>query len=98
MNGPSAARAVRVLIRGRVQGVGFRAWTAERATALGLAGWVRNRRDGSVEVVFQGAPDAVADMLLACREGPPFARVEAVEEHQAEIGGLPASFEQRPTA
>src|SRR5262249_37760246 len=68
-----------VIIRGRVQGVGYRAWTEYTAIDCGLGGWVRNRRDGSVEAVFAGAPDVVADMIEACRRGPPGARVAAVD-------------------
>ena len=60
-----------VVIRGRVQGVGYRAWTEYTAIDHGLDGWVRNRRDGSVEAVFAGTSDAVADMIEACRRGPP---------------------------
>ena len=68
-----------MVIRGRVQGVGYRAWTEYTAIDRGLDGWVRNRRDGSVEAVFGGTPDAVARMIAACRSGPPGARVDAVE-------------------
>jgi acylphosphatase len=75
----SAARAILVVtIRGRVQGVGFRAWVEYQATASQLEGWVRNRRDGSVEALFSGPPKAVAEMVALCRRGPPSARVEAV--------------------
>ena len=73
-------RAVRVRISGRVQGVGFRAWTGAEAARLGLSGWVRNRPDGDVEALFSGSPEAVAAMLVACREGPRFAAVEQVSE------------------
>jgi len=69
-----------VSIRGRVQGVSYRAWVADEAHGRGLEGWVRNRRDGSVEAVFSGPAATVASMLAACRQGPPLARVEAVEE------------------
>lgn len=79
------AAAVRVSIRGRVQGVGYRAWTEFTARAHGLTGWVRNRRDGSVEAVFAGAADDVRAMIAACRQGPPGARVDAIEETQAEM-------------
>ena len=68
-----------VIIRGRVQGVGYRAWVEHEALRRGLDGWARNRRDGSVEAVFAGPPDAVAAMVAACRRGPPSARVEAVD-------------------
>lgn len=74
------AHAVRVRISGRVQGVGFRAWTAMEAGRLGLAGWVRNLPDGDVEALFSGPPEAVAAMLAACRRGPRFAAVERVLE------------------
>ncbi|WP_298377423.1 acylphosphatase [uncultured Bradyrhizobium sp.] len=67
-----------VTISGRVQGVGYRAWVDEQANSRGLEGWVRNRRDGSVEAVFAGAEDVVADMVSACGRGPFSARVDAV--------------------
>ncbi len=72
-----------VLIRGRVQGVGFRYWTRRTATARGLRGWVRNRRDGTVEAVFAGPEPAVAEMIALCRSGPASARVESVDEQAA---------------
>jgi acylphosphatase len=72
-----------VIIRGRVQGVGFRYWTRRTATPRGLEGWVRNRRDGSVEAVFAGDENAVADMIELCRRGPNAARVEHVDEAAA---------------
>ena len=75
----STRRAVlRVTIRGRVQGVGYRAWVEYQAVASNLEGWVRNRRDGSVEAVFAGSPGAVAEMVALCRHGPPSSRVETV--------------------
>lgn len=73
----------RVVIRGRVQGVGYRAWVDHHARSLGLKGWVRNRRDGSVEAVFEGTEDVVVDMVIACRSGPPSARVDDVKEEEA---------------
>lgn len=75
----SRPRAVRVSISGRVQGVGYRAWTEQAARDGGLAGWVRNRRDGTVEAVFEGPSDAVERMLARCRDGPPAARVTTVD-------------------
>jgi acylphosphatase len=69
-----------VTIRGRVQGVGYRAWVEDEATARNLEGWVRNRRDGRVEAVFAGTEDVVSEMIASCRRGPPSARVEAVRE------------------
>ena len=79
MSSEGDSRAVRVRIEGSVQGVGFRYWTERVATELGLAGWVRNRRDGSVEALFSGSAEAVAQMLERCRNGPRSARVTAVE-------------------
>ena len=72
-----------VLIRGRVQGVGYRAWTEVSALEHGLEGWVRNRRDGSVEAVFGGAEGDVAAMVVDCRRGPPGARVDAIDQREA---------------
>jgi acylphosphatase len=69
-----------VLIRGRVQGVGFRAWTEYTALERGLQGWVRNRRDGSVEALFVGPSDAVAAMIAACHQGPRGSRVDGVDQ------------------
>ena len=71
-------RTVRAYITGRVQGVWFRAWTEREARRAGLSGWVRNRRDGTVEALFHGPEEAVAGMLKACHDGPPAARVETV--------------------
>ena len=73
----------RVVIRGRVQGVGYRAWTEYTALEVGLEGWVRNRRDGTVEALFAGPQEVVETMLKACRQGPPGARVEAIDEQEA---------------
>jgi len=74
---------VQVLIRGRVQGVGFRAWTEITALELGVEGWVRNRRDGSVEALFAGSEEVVLTMVELCRDGPPGATVEAVDQREA---------------
>jgi acylphosphatase len=78
----------RVSIRGRVQGVGYRAWVEHRAVAHGLEGWVRNRTDGSVEALFSGPQDVVADMVASCRRGPSSARVAAVVEEPASVDAL----------
>ena len=69
----------RLVISGRVQGVGFRYWMTRTARGLGLTGWVRNRSDGGVEAVMQGAPDAVAQMIELARLGPPGASVTHVD-------------------
>src|SRR5208337_5121537 len=71
-------RTVRVVIKGRVQGVAYRGWTGRTAKALGLHGWVRNRRDGTVEALFSGAAGQVEEMLARCRKGPPAAMVAEV--------------------
>jgi acylphosphatase len=71
--------AVRYLVRGRVQGVGFRWFASSAAARLGLRGWVRNLADGSVEVVAAGAPDALASLERSLRNGPPAGRVSEVE-------------------
>jgi acylphosphatase len=77
-----------VHIRGRVQGVGFRAWVQWSALDRGLEGWVRNRRDGSVEGVFCGEPIAVSEMVHACRRGPSGAWVDALDEREGSQGDL----------
>jgi acylphosphatase len=69
-----------VTITGRVQGVGYRAWVDHRASARGIEGWVRNRRDGSVEAVFAGSAAVVSEMIAACSRGPSSAQVHAVRE------------------
>jgi acylphosphatase len=79
----SGAVVRRVVVRGRVQGVGFRAFVEDEARERRLAGWVRNRRDGSVEAVFSGAPDQVESMLATVRLGPPASHVAAVEVNAA---------------
>ncbi|MCP5361580.1 MAG: acylphosphatase [Hyphomicrobiales bacterium] len=70
---------IHIRIEGRVQGVGYRAWTVAKARELGLSGWVRNRRDGWVEALFSGPTAHVQKMLDSCRDGPPAARVSAVQ-------------------
>ncbi|HVL73419.1 MAG TPA: acylphosphatase [Beijerinckiaceae bacterium] len=95
-------RFVHVTFRGRVQGVGFRAFVERRAQERGLDGWVRNRRDGSVEAVLAGPASGVETVLNACREGPPGAVVETVECREEEAAGLvssnrPSGFFVMPT-
>ncbi len=90
---------MRVRIEGRVQGVWFRAWTVEEARARGLGGWVRNRRDGSVEALFAGPAEAVDEMIAACRRGSPAASVASVERYEASPEELRGDgFRQLPTA
>ena len=69
-----------VTIRGRVQGVGYRAWVDHKARKQNLEGWVRNRRDGAVEALFAGREDVVTAMIAACRRGPSLARVDDVRD------------------
>ena len=71
-------RAVHVRIIGRVQGVGYRAWTVEEARRRDLSGWVRNLADGDVEAVFSGPAATVDEMVAACKRGPDSARVDRV--------------------
>ena len=81
----SDIRAVRhVMIRGAVQGVGYRRWVELEAQARKIEGWVRNRRDGTVEAVFAGTLAGVTAMIHACRRGPALARVTAVDVHEVE--------------
>lgn len=89
-------RSVSVRIKGRVQGVGYRAWTRRTALGLGLSGWVRNRADGSVEAVLQGPNDAVESMLAQCRSGPPSAHVSDIAIADGPPGAV-LGFEMRPT-
>jgi acylphosphatase len=90
-------RTVHVRIEGRVQGVGYRAFVETRAAELGLTGWVRNRRDGSVEAVLQGSPDAVEAVLDACRAGPPASRVARLDIIGESVGAFDG-FDVLPTA
>lgn len=95
----TASKTVHVLIQGRVQGVGFRAWTHHQAELHGLKGWVRNRRDGAVEAVFSGPEDLVEVVLKACRQGPRGAVVERVEQLNSDESSVDPSsrFEVRET-
>lgn len=90
-------RTVQVRIEGRVQGVGYRAFVERHALTLELQGWVRNRRDGSVEAVFQGPEAVVEEMLARCRRGPPASTVTRVEILGEGVGAF-TGFEVRPTA
>jgi len=98
---PPGYKSTSILIKGRVQGVWFRAWTSESARKLGLAGRVRNLPDGDVEAVFVGPSNAVDEIVTACRSGPPLARVDDIEireiadEKAAELLGY--EFNHHPT-
>ena len=98
----TARRFVHVTIRGRVQGIGFRAFVERQAQERALDGWVRNREDGSVEAVFAGGAAAVDEMLALCRQGPAGARVDDVDLREEDAAGLapssrPAGFVIMPT-
>lgn len=84
---------VRLLIQGRVQGVWFRDSTRSQAIALGVCGWVRNRRDGSVEVLAEGPEDAVRRLVAWCHRGPSSARVDRASETEEAWQGEFDSFE-----
>jgi acylphosphatase len=78
-------RSVRhVVVRGRVQGVGYRAWAEYAAQKRGLEGWVRNCSDGSVEAVFAGPAKEIGHMIEACRRGPPHAWVDTLDHHETD--------------
>lgn len=83
----------RLLIRGRVQGVGYREFMRREAVKLGLSGWVRNRHDGSVEAVVHGTADGVKQFIDWARHGPRLAAVSAVEESDAEMPDVLQTFE-----
>ncbi|HEY5721210.1 MAG TPA: acylphosphatase [Allosphingosinicella sp.] len=87
-------RSIRIF--GRVQGVFYRGWTLEQAQALGVKGWVRNRRDGSVEIEAWGDPAAIGALVEKCRLGPSQARVERITQDEIE-GEAPEGFRAAPT-
>lgn len=76
-------KAVHITVRGRVQGVGFRAFVEREALARGIEGWVRNRRDGTVEAVFAGDPASVEAIVEACKTGPRDSRVDGIDQRDA---------------
>jgi len=88
--------SLQLRISGRGQGVGYRVFVIDEAQRLGLCGWVRNRRDGTVEVSAAGADEAVAQLVEACRRGPPAARVTEIAISEAAEDGV-AGFAARPT-
>ena len=88
-------RRIRLIIRGRVQGVWYRGSVREIARELGLTGWVRNLIDGSVELVAEGESPALEALKAWCKEGPPLARVHEIFEEEMTPCGEPAWFEVR---
>ena len=87
-----------IRVTGRVQGVGYRDALRREALRLGVRGWVRNRRDGSVEALLQGEPDQLEALVAWARRGPPLAAVARVEEAAARGDAEAAGFEIRPSA
>ncbi len=88
--------SVKARIHGRVQGVWYRRWVERTASGLGINGWVRNRLDGSVEALFIGESSSIDEMITACHDGPPAARVDAIDtfpDHSIS----PARFDVKPT-
>ena len=90
--------AKRLVIRGRVQGVGYRGAAVQAAFALGVIGWVRNRRDGYVEALAQGEPETIERFVAWCRRGPPLALVVEITAFEAEVDTVLSGFEVRATA
>ncbi|MBV9735178.1 MAG: acylphosphatase [Acidisphaera sp.] len=88
--------AKRLVIGGRVQGVGYREWLIAAAEALGISGWVRNRGDGTVEALVSGDAASVEELLRACRRGPRGAQVTSIDEEMAEAPDQPG-FRRLPT-
>ena len=84
---------VRLIVQGRVQGVWFRDSTRREALSLGVFGWVRNRRDGAVEVLAEGPEENVKKLVAWCRQGPPAAKVTRVHETSEEWGAEFTSFD-----
>jgi len=91
-----AEKAVHVVISGRVQGVWFRGWMKREAATRQVTGWVRNRRDGTVEAVFAGAAADLDSLIAACHHGPPAARVIDVQVTPTANPGL-GDFRHLPT-
>ncbi len=88
--------AKRIVITGRVHGVGYRDWMTSMAQSMGVSGWVRNRADGSIEALVQGPTAVVEELLRACRRGPRAAHVESIAEELTEEEA-PPGFQRRPT-
>jgi len=90
-----SGRACIVRVSGRVQQVGFRMWTYRQAQRLGVHGWVRNLPDGRVEACLAADPEILEQMLAILRQGPPLARIDAVERRDIALSEEPAGFDIR---
>jgi acylphosphatase len=89
--------ARRLVVSGRVQGVGYRYAMTGAARAMGVSGWVRNRRDGTVEALVQGDEASIERMLEWCRHGPPAARVTGLAIGEVDVDPVLPTFDSRPT-
>lgn len=98
MTGQDKIRSVQVKICGDVQGNTYREWTEKNAEMLGLAGWVRNRCDGSVEAMFAGPQKIVDEMIARCKDGPKTALIQTVDIIREECGRFSDEFDVLPTA
>ncbi len=96
--GPASAVARHLVIHGRVQGVGYRDATVAAALDHGVTGWVRNRRDGTVEAHAQGDVEVIERFIAWCRQGPPLARVASIDVREAEHDPSHRGFARHPTA
>ena len=90
--------ATRLIVHGRVQGVGYRAWLADQARQRGIKGWVRNRLDGTVEALLHAGDWSLDEFITACRQGPPLARVTDIEIVEEQTPGTADEFAILPTA
>ncbi len=97
MTAPAVPVRLHALVRGRVQGVGFRASVLHEGGRLGLAGWVRNLNDGAVELEAEGERAALERLLAYVKQGPRTARVDSVTSQWLEAAGLPRPFQVRST-
>ncbi len=94
---PAGESARRFIVRGRVQGVGYRAFVWRESARLGLTGWVRNRSDGSVEVLARGPEPLLGELHRLLERGPAWSRVDMVEAHPADPADAGSGFSVRPT-
>lgn len=85
---PPGAESIHVIVTGKVQGVGYRAWTVLHAKVLKLNGWVRNLKDGTVEAVLEGPQDVLEQMLEKMRQGPSFSKVQNLQITKQDCQGL----------